>query len=293
MSAQPSAPLSIREYFSAQRELYSPADAAVIGPELERLAADGATKAGQIVDAARPADAPLHPFFEWDDRRAAEGFRHLQAARMTRSIVVKTIRDGRPVEELAFRPAVVRVVRSEATAVPPGPTPASPTGDARSTGNFTIVETGRPKTVWARGAERRPSPRPGGPARTVVLTEEGARQARTLSPLEKSTADSVEGALDQRTVERPTRPFVPEPGHTVWRDSQDPTLPVLTSGLAVNPDKLADEDLIGRAMASLLGFEAKYGGQRRRPEFEAIFSPVFMAIEMARKRAGLEGEPTT
>jgi hypothetical protein len=41
-----------------------------------------------VVDAARPADHPLHDRFEWDDKTAAEAHRLDQARRLIRSVRV-------------------------------------------------------------------------------------------------------------------------------------------------------------------------------------------------------------
>src|SRR3954469_9637111 len=101
--------ISIREYFSAQNDLFSKTDAKRIGPELERLAAEGKTKLKDVVEAARPEGWPLHGSFEWGDRRAAEGFPQLQAGRMTRAVMVSTVSDGRERSEPAFRPITVKV----------------------------------------------------------------------------------------------------------------------------------------------------------------------------------------
>lgn len=111
--AATSTPTSIREYFSQQQDLFTKSDAKQIGPELERLAAMGKTKLRDVVDAARPEGSPLHRYFEWDDRRAAEGFRQLQAGRMTRAICVYTVSGGQERSEPAFRPVIVKVVASQ------------------------------------------------------------------------------------------------------------------------------------------------------------------------------------
>lgn len=44
--------------------------------------------AAVVVDAARPVDSVLHPYFEWDDVRAAELYREKQASDLIRSVVV-------------------------------------------------------------------------------------------------------------------------------------------------------------------------------------------------------------
>lgn len=57
--------------------------------EFERIRKKhGALKPALIVEEARPEKAPLHPAFEWDDRKAAESFRQQQAATMVRALVV-------------------------------------------------------------------------------------------------------------------------------------------------------------------------------------------------------------
>lgn len=125
-AAATSTPIGIREYFSQQQDLFTKSDAKRIGPELERLAAEGRTKLRDVVDAARPEGSPLHHYFEWDDRRAAEGFRQLQAGRMTRAIQVYTVSGGQERSEPAFRPVVVKVVASHQPAAVQAAVSAAP-----------------------------------------------------------------------------------------------------------------------------------------------------------------------
>ena len=42
-----------------------------------------------MVDASREESAPLHPVFEWDDRKAAECYRVVQAGSLIRNVTVK------------------------------------------------------------------------------------------------------------------------------------------------------------------------------------------------------------
>lgn len=64
-------------------------------PELRRellaLVQEGRLSPATVVEAARPADSPLHEFFEWDDSVAAEGFRLIQAAGLIRRVKVDVI----------------------------------------------------------------------------------------------------------------------------------------------------------------------------------------------------------
>ena len=63
-------------------------DAQIAGAELERLEADGNLTAKALVDASRPAEAPLHKEFEWDDSIAAESYREMQARHIINSIEI-------------------------------------------------------------------------------------------------------------------------------------------------------------------------------------------------------------
>lgn len=55
-----------------------------------------------VVEDARPEDAPLHPCFTWDDAEAAEKYREDEARRVIRSyVVVKTDAAGNEKEEIA------------------------------------------------------------------------------------------------------------------------------------------------------------------------------------------------
>ena len=72
----------------------------VIGEQLEQLAAldqDGVVKPKSVVEAARPANAPLHPCFEWANKEAAERWREHQARQIIRSIEV--VIDDNPEED--------------------------------------------------------------------------------------------------------------------------------------------------------------------------------------------------
>jgi hypothetical protein len=64
----------------------------VAGEELARLQVElGAIRSRDVVDAARPDDAPLHPAFEWNDWKAAENYRRHQASTLIRALVVLPI----------------------------------------------------------------------------------------------------------------------------------------------------------------------------------------------------------
>lgn len=62
--------------------------AEVAAEELERIRTehDGRLEPPLVVEAARPKAAPLHPCFEWSDKRAAEEYRYIQARNIIRSL---------------------------------------------------------------------------------------------------------------------------------------------------------------------------------------------------------------
>lgn len=97
--------MTIEDYFAVVGSGYHDKDAAVIGPELEKLAAAGCSSRRDIVAYARPDGSPLHGYFEWDDAAAAERYREEQAGHLVRSVKV-TVRedDGTTREMRAFYP---------------------------------------------------------------------------------------------------------------------------------------------------------------------------------------------
>lgn len=61
--------------------------ASVVGEELRRIHdANGRLTPEIVVDDARPAEAPLHPAFTWDDAKAAEEFRLMEARDLIRAV---------------------------------------------------------------------------------------------------------------------------------------------------------------------------------------------------------------
>lgn len=65
-------------------------NAKTIVSALEKIANknDGGLTAETVVDAARPASAPLHPVFEWDDATAGEQYRKHQATTIIRAVMI-------------------------------------------------------------------------------------------------------------------------------------------------------------------------------------------------------------
>lgn len=79
--------------------------ASVAGAVCERLEADGGLTPSRLVEESRPADAPLHNEFEWDDTAAAEKYREAQAGHIIRCIVaVKDDNEPEPTQVRAFFP---------------------------------------------------------------------------------------------------------------------------------------------------------------------------------------------
>lgn len=75
------------------------ADAQVIGEALEAIADqnDGHVTPAAVVAAARAKGSPLHQFFEWDNRKAADAWRLDQARSLIRVVAVEPTPDAEPV----------------------------------------------------------------------------------------------------------------------------------------------------------------------------------------------------
>jgi len=89
------------------------------GRELDRLIAEKPEKSikpDEVVEAAKLTTSPLHEWFTWDDKKAANGFRHDEAKALLRYIITEV----RTAEEVSVE---VRVFDSIKT--PSGPAYAS------------------------------------------------------------------------------------------------------------------------------------------------------------------------
>ncbi|GAC1339750.1 MAG: hypothetical protein NVSMB20_16000 [Bradyrhizobium sp.] len=89
-----------------------PVPAPVAAAEIQRVssAAGGEFTPGLLVVASRPARAPLHGVFEWDDARAAEAYRVEQAKALIRNIVVVSEQEEIGTSVRAFVSVVSRSV---------------------------------------------------------------------------------------------------------------------------------------------------------------------------------------
>lgn len=87
-----------------------PVSAQVAGEFVEGLTKkNGEVTPGQLLDASRSEKAPLHPCFEWDDQKAAEGYRKDQARELLNNlVVVKVLQTSNP-EDNKPRRAFVNV----------------------------------------------------------------------------------------------------------------------------------------------------------------------------------------
>lgn len=83
-------------------------DRGTVKAELSRIYSErGALRPADVVEDARPDDAPLHPCFEWRDQVAADQYRLYQARHLIRTVVVQTDHGAGPVT------AFVHVGRSD------------------------------------------------------------------------------------------------------------------------------------------------------------------------------------
>lgn len=76
-----------------------PVNPQVAGEMCEELEKNGQLTAKNLVNVNRPEDAPLHSLFEWDDEKAGEKYREIQARGIIRSIVVKKENVKEPVRQ--------------------------------------------------------------------------------------------------------------------------------------------------------------------------------------------------
>lgn len=82
-------------------------DAEKAGKELERIEKKyNGMNAKRVVEESRNEKAILHKCFEWDDKKAAEGYREVQAKEIIRHLVVveniKTDNEEKDIETRAF-----------------------------------------------------------------------------------------------------------------------------------------------------------------------------------------------
>ena len=72
--------------------------ASTIASELARIyGKSGALTPRAVVDEARPKDAPMHPIFQWNNKRAGDSWRDHQARNLIRMVSVEKGEDSHPV----------------------------------------------------------------------------------------------------------------------------------------------------------------------------------------------------
>lgn len=85
----------VREYKARKGSRFSDADAAVIGPELDRTFGPEAPRTPEgVVRKAQSARSKLHPYFTWDDDEAGRAWRLQEARLMLNSLEILVIGDG-------------------------------------------------------------------------------------------------------------------------------------------------------------------------------------------------------
>lgn len=113
-------------YVAAAGSNFRDEDAAVLGPALSALSRDNPTATNEtILEMARAADSPFHPYvFKYDDREAAERHRLDLVRRMVRSILVEYESGGRTKTMRAFEYIDI-VSAPRADAAPAGAVPST------------------------------------------------------------------------------------------------------------------------------------------------------------------------
>lgn len=95
--------ISIEEYYAVSGSLFSNKDAKVIGPVLHQMSQERGVTARDVVDHAASPNSPLHPYFEWNDKLAADKYRLHYASKVIQSIRVRYIEDGEKKDARAFQ----------------------------------------------------------------------------------------------------------------------------------------------------------------------------------------------
>lgn len=80
----------MKNYKAKEGSRISDKDALIIGKEIEKLSSSGVISEEVLVSAAQDEGSPIHHYFEWDNRIAAEKYRLEQARSLIRSIVIET-----------------------------------------------------------------------------------------------------------------------------------------------------------------------------------------------------------
>jgi hypothetical protein len=73
--------------------------AQAVGEALEELQSGGRLTSARVVEAAKNRRSPLHRLFEWDDTKAAHGYRMGQAATIMSALVKVVVAPGREAKE--------------------------------------------------------------------------------------------------------------------------------------------------------------------------------------------------
>jgi hypothetical protein len=106
--------MEYRKMYRWRQGLYPAVDAQEAGERIDRLIQEngGRVTPRQVVDASRPDGEVLHPCFEWDDTKAAEKYRDVQARKVLGNIEIVSV------EQVVIHQDIVVVEDSPADEVP-------------------------------------------------------------------------------------------------------------------------------------------------------------------------------
>jgi hypothetical protein len=167
-NSSPSFTITMNKVYRYKSGRSLPIDPQVAGEAIEAL---GTPTASEILEAATPADAPLHPAFEWDDSEAAHQYRLNQAREIPRCLQVE-ITPAAGAGEVRVMPAFVNL---------------PPAGGSRSEGVYVD-----PLTLSETEMDR---------ARMVILRQINGLQS-TLQALEAATATHSQQEVIRQISER-------------------------------------------------------------------------------------------
>lgn len=124
-----------KEYFVNGPARLKSEDARIIGPVLQELAEAGPVTARDVVEAAHSSNSPLHSYFEWDDKKAAESFRVGTAREIIRTVRVTVtsqagVGRGLAAQRVSVRAHPVRIAQSTTVIARREQHPVEPGGDS-------------------------------------------------------------------------------------------------------------------------------------------------------------------
>lgn len=88
--------------FKWKETFYTKIDAEVAGQVLTSMEKEGRLSTRNLVDDSKKKSAPLHDYFEWDDAKAADGYRLHQASNLIHSLIIQEDEDAKEQQQVFY-----------------------------------------------------------------------------------------------------------------------------------------------------------------------------------------------